>query len=513
MESLAVKRKAVIAAAYVYLTLPICIYFVGWLKPVISVPMTLFFIYGTVVAVKNQSVQAIKTPAVTARQFIIFAMIIFLWVLMSGVGGFVWQNRYDHVLRNAVFQDLVHFDWPVVSDASSRTIAYYIGFWMPSALVGKAFGMEAGYFFQLLWALIGTGLAFCLMSYILGKFSCVTLLVFIFFSGLDIIPFLINVSNNGLPAYDAYSGFGIFYHLELQFTVFNSSSPTSMLYWMYNYAIPFWVGFLLLLMQKNNRCLVFTYSLLALFAPIPMVGALPAVVYIMLRNEGVTPKNFFQKFGALFKHQFNLQNIAGLLQVVIIELFLATNNSARRIGMLPVNADSILWFLYFFMVEFGLYLLWLYPAWRKNKLCIVLMCSTAVFSFVEMGGSYDFAWRTTAPFMFFLMLYLIRKLIQKPQTLKLPMKAAIILILLAGAVTPVFEISRSVYNTAVIAAERQSPGTYAQGSHEYDIAQQPMRSDWIPSFVEIEEQSYIGVFDNFVGTDSQDKLFNRYLRK
>ncbi|MFH1512478.1 MAG: hypothetical protein ABIG45_03880 [Bacillota bacterium] len=508
MASLMAQRRGIIGAAYVYLSLPVCIYFIGWLRPVVSVPMTLFFVYGTIIAIRNFNVEKLKTPAITAKQFIIVALMITVWVLLSGIGGFVWQNRFDHQFRNAVYLDLVHSDWPVVNESNTRMLVYYFGFWMPSALIGKAFGTEAGYVFQVIWALIGTGLAFCLMSYVLKKFSWVTMLLFIFFSGLDIIPFLGNVFNSGYPAPDAFTGSGIFPHIELEFRLFNSSSNTTLLFWVYNQTIPFWVGFLLILLQKNNRCLLFTYSLLALFAPLPMLGMLPAVVYIMLRNEGF-------KLNSIIKHQFNLQNLAGIAQVIIVALFYTTNISAGLVEPLDLSAGTFWLFLYFFMVEFGLYLLWLYPSSKNNKLCIVLMVSTFFFNFVKVGVSFDFAWRATVPFMFFLMIFVMHKLLHEWKNTQLLKKVLIILLLTAGAVTPLMEIARTVHNTAVIAIEQQNPGTYEEGSYQYTIAKQTCRLDYMERLVDTGDEiiEVVLAYKNFLGDASQAEYFNRYFRK
>lgn len=36
-----------------------------------------------------------------------------------------------------------------------RGLIYYIGYWLPAAVVGKVFGLTAGYYFQYVWAIIG----------------------------------------------------------------------------------------------------------------------------------------------------------------------------------------------------------------------------------------------------------------------------------------------------------------------------------------------------------------------
>ena len=508
MQTLIAKRRWIIGAAYLYLTIPLCIYFIGWLQPTLSFPLTVLMLYGAFAATRNFSPSQLKAPKITTNQFLIVGLMILAWVLLSGIGGYVWQNRFDHEFRNGVFQDLVQNDWPVLSASGSRMLVYYFGFWMPSALVGKLFGLEAGYAFQVLWAVLGTGLAFCLLSYVLKKFSWVTMLIFIFFSGLDVIPFLINVSSGGYPPPDAFIGNGIFPHIELELQLFNSSSNTTLLFWVYNQTIPFWVGFFLIIMQKNNKNLVFTYSLLALFAPMPMLGMFPAVLFLMYQNAHNSPRK-------LFVDQLRLQNLAGIVQAGIIALFYATNISVNTVEIINPFLGAWHVFLYYFAIEFGLYLLWLSPKVLKNKLLLVLMASMTVFSFIRIGFSYDFAWRTCIPFMLFVLTYLLHRILHSWKSMHWLRKAFIIIVLLVGSITPLMEMARTVHNTVIIAIEKQQPGTYPQGTYQHDITVQPYRLDYLMNLADTPDQDMVDVqaFKNFIGDATDEASFNRYFRK
>lgn len=63
---------------------------------------------------------------------------------------FTFQNE-DHNTRNVMFDMLVEGDWPLVYEnppaeyyGEPVAFTYYLGFWLPAALVGKAFGLAAG---------------------------------------------------------------------------------------------------------------------------------------------------------------------------------------------------------------------------------------------------------------------------------------------------------------------------------------------------------------------------------
>ena len=271
------KNKVLITLSYLYLYIPICLFLFGWVKPLIAVPIILISAYCLFSNIKFFPDIQFNIFENRKKLFIILG-IIFIWVFLSGIGGFVWQNRWDHMFRNAIFKDLFSYGWPVVNYDGSTPVnlCYYIGFWLPSAFVAKLFNsITVGYIFQFLWGLLGVILAFGLISVWLKKVSYKTLLIFIFFSGLDIIAFIFLSFRHyieGVP------------HIEFQTILFNSSSNTTLLFWLYNQIIPFWIGFMLLLLQKNKKYLFFTYSLLILFAPFPALALVPVIIFWELRD-------------------------------------------------------------------------------------------------------------------------------------------------------------------------------------------------------------------------------------
>ena len=234
-----IKGKYIQLFAYAYLCIPVLQFLLGWVRPILSIPVAIAIVYCLI-----RNIQ--KTTPMQAglfsnhRKLLLILAILFVWVVSSGIGGLVWQNRWDHMYRNAIFRDLVVYDWPVVNLAGDtpRGLCYYIGFWLPSAAVGKIFGFSVGYLFQIVWALIGVVLAFLLISEYLGAVNFKTLLLFLFFSGLDIIPFVlynVHFGNAGEILSRLLQG----EHLELLLFQFNSSSNLTLLYWLYNQTIPF----------------------------------------------------------------------------------------------------------------------------------------------------------------------------------------------------------------------------------------------------------------------------------
>lgn len=57
-----------------------------------------------------------------------------------------------------------------------------------------------------------------------------------------------------------------------------------LLFWLYNQIIPFWVGIMLLLQQKNSKSIALIYAMLMLYAPFPLVTLAPIMIYLVLKK-------------------------------------------------------------------------------------------------------------------------------------------------------------------------------------------------------------------------------------
>lgn len=318
-----------------YLSIPLVIFFLGYLKLVFSLPLTALVVVGIMLCCRS----AFQNSISISPRVIIAIVIIVIWVLIAGVGGFIWQNRWDHMFRNALFLDLVNNHWPVTKDGVG--LCYYFGFWMPAALIGKIFGITAGYCFQVIWAILGIFLTFLLICQYFKGIKISYLLVFIFFSGLDIISFFM-ISKNWSVLDTCKS---VFWgsHMELSIYLFNSSSNTTLLFWLYNQCIPFWLGFSLILVQKNAKNIVFIYSLMFLFCPFPCAGLAPFIAYKLIW-EFITNKKI--------KIITSYQNIIALPIAFFVILYFKSNNSANQISFLPFSTSNILKFVLFLVVEF-----------------------------------------------------------------------------------------------------------------------------------------------------------------
>ncbi len=76
----------------------------------------------------------------------------------------------DYFKHNAFINDLIKYPWPLAYEQTGpddipRILNTYVGYYLPSALIGKLFGLTSGYFFSF----YGPVLAYCFQSY--GSFT------------------------------------------------------------------------------------------------------------------------------------------------------------------------------------------------------------------------------------------------------------------------------------------------------------------------------------------------------
>lgn len=458
-----VKRinNGIIYLTYLYLTLPILIFVIGWIKlpiAIICVPMILIALYR---CMKNE--RNAHEEFWSANDIIKFGAIlgiIFFWVYLSGIGGLCYQNS-DQAVRNVIYQALVEYDWPVVSSDGSKALIYYIGFWFPAAVIGKIFGLTMGYWFQAVWSVAGIFLVYYFICMRRKKVEYWPLFLLIFFSGMDYL---------GAWLLGRQEFIDLFYseHLEWWINKYQYSSMTTQLFWVFNQAIPAWLGTVLVLNQKNKKNLFFILSHLILSATFPFVGLIPIVLYFALKKrEGKVE----------LKENFSFQNMVGVFIIGIISVAYLLGNgqvvksqnmgqenrttieaTAEETGTGIENkpeTDSsstdfsveLLIYILFVLIEFLPYVFLIYKGNKVEPLFYVIVAILLVCPLVSLGDSYDFCMRASIPALFCLMIYCMDFLTERAQNANYKLVVPMVIILLIGSITPFNEIHRNIKDT------------------------------------------------------------------
>jgi len=473
----------------VYIGLPVFIFFAGWLRPLAAVPVCAVFLISIFMMLKNRP-EPLELH-ISRRQWgtvLISLLLLALWVFLSGQGGFAFQNSDFHY-RNAIFHDLIEKSWPVIYHyraggsiaAASETsvLTYYIAYWLPGAVVGKLFGWYAANTFQYFWTLLGLALVTYYLFRTLRRVSVRSVLILIFFSGLDLAGYLL-LSKGVFP--------GLTDHIEW-WSGLQYSSNTTLLFWVFNQTVTIWLAILLILNLKNSRSLFFLYAMLLLHGPFPFLGMLPIVLWKAWQGYPLsgclkTGKGILRIKGFIFwfwngvRRALTFENLAGGISVLlIIYLYLRNNVSGGTAGMNTWSSKTTL----LVILEGGIYLLLLFFNHHRSPLYWICLASILIIPLFKVGSSQDFCMRVSIPALFMIQILVQKTLLgrEEPDSSSVNnavrasgrprapaanqrgasglsdltgaerrmIKGILVVLLVIGAAVPVQEISRSVAYT------------------------------------------------------------------
>lgn len=284
--------KIIVILALAYLFVPLLVFFNAFLNlwGIIFSIVFVYFIYKVYLSLISKEINLFKKKDVI--YWIIAVVLMMTWVYLSGIGGFTYQND-DFWARNAIYRDLINYDWPVIYDLSLEpdyvanllgtekvAFSYYYIFWLPIALLSKLFKLSWFVSNVLLYFYVVLGLFLVLyfLNRKLGKCSYIALFLLIGFSGLDVIRFVIR--NNYLPTIEHIEWYGDFFY--------QYSSNTTQLFWVFNQSVPIWL--LMSIMLNLNKYSLGLCALAFAYSPWAMFGLLPYMFYIFIKTTLIISK-------------------------------------------------------------------------------------------------------------------------------------------------------------------------------------------------------------------------------
>jgi hypothetical protein len=466
-------------ATYTYISLPILIFLTGWIKFYIAIPLCILIIISFYRAIKYSTFQLTPQDALDFRiknnlwKYIAAFGIICFWVLISGIGKFAFQNG-DHTTRNSLFELLVNNRWPVIVDSPYYDkpvgLIYYIGFWLPPALIGKCFGITAGYFAQAVWASIGIFLFYyIIIATFVKKTALWPLAVIIFFSGLDIL-------GKYLMGEDIVSLFiNNREHIEwwIGFPYLQYSSMTSQLFWVFNQAAPIWLCTVVIIAQKKSRVIVWLLALAMLYGVLPAIGIAVLVLAIIGKNtiSSLGKKSFTATLRAIIVEYITFENYVGFVTALVFVMYFTGNlvNQSGSFWSWISFGGILVTVIVFFAVEAGAYLAVIAPFHKKNYLFYyVITMLLFICPWYVLGVYNDFCMRVSIPALVILMCLVIDTLSKSEELKMRKLMAAIICLLVIGGITPLNEIVRSISYTIEAEKSNTSQGIYSLDPIEVD---------------------------------------------
>ncbi len=461
-------------SAFVILGLPFIVFAIGWLKwywAIVAVIATIVCIYVGAFYKKTATPadeQERKQLEIHMKKGILLLLIAIamIWVWQSGIGGF-WAQSKDYPWRNAIFRDIVLRDWPVYYEMYDGALCYYIAFWLVPALAGKLallMGANDVVAFQVasvaiyIWSVVLIVNLFLLLITLFrantSKRQLFVLLGFVFFSGLDILGSIEPLGAN-------------LYHLEWWANLYQYSSFSTCLFWVFNQSIIPWMAFACLLQEKTVHNYVFLGMMCLFSGPLPFIGFF--IFCISLGVIKALEAIKMKKGKDYIKAMISVSNVVAVLFIFIfVGSYLLSNSAIAGGGTLrleenvaiadvsvqsagannEISLNSLLNYIKFVMFEFGFYALLVMRKNYKNPLFYVTVACLLLFPFLKIGNGYDFPMRASIPALFYIYYLVIKffleekKLLNRKGEINRTLYIVLIVVFLLGSVTPAVEFYR-----------------------------------------------------------------------
>ena len=367
--------------------------------------------------------------SISLKNLVLIVVLLLAWCLLCGQGGYFAQKTDNH-WRNAILRDMVNYDWPVTYENGSGLV-YYIGYWTVPAIIGKCglyFGADAAWSIAnaalLLWSTLNISVVTLLILAAFNRSDIISCLfvcgILVFFSGMDIIGFVLYGLATGRLCFPWNIEWWLNWSdsITLAFTC-----NTHQLGWVFNQAIPAWVGAILYYRERRIETAAFIGMLLLPYSPFPLLG-----LFLIAVIDGACKLIIRFKKGEVLSGLFSPFSIPNLVSIIVIlpiyYLYYSSNLTVvNTIGSgeeLARQASSTIFtfvnihnwtqfihYIIFCLLEFGILGILIFKENRSERLFLI-----SIFTLLFVGAtkiiSMDYIIRVSIIPLFFLMLFTIK---------------------------------------------------------------------------------------------------------
>ena len=386
------------AAALWYLALPNLIFLVTWVKPVIGVPAAMLLAALLWFTSRHSSRHGAR---IAPRLWLTAIGIALVWLFFSGIGHFVYANA-DWYVRDAVLHDLSTRPWPVQysvqSDALPVLLRAPLGYFLPAALLARLFDASLASLFLFVWSLIGVVITFLLMAGPHKRVAAFALLLFlfVFFSGMDLIGYLVLHDQPGIGQ-----------HIEWWAFIFQYSSITTQLFWVPNHALPGWLVAVWLLRHLDAGTLSVRWAVL-LLAMTPLWSPLAAIGLGFLLLVVISVRLIRGGYGASLQFRARMLEICdpcmllgSLIVLCLVAPYLVMASGTVPNNMLLSDSKSLTRLIElvaaFVMLEFGVFWLLMLKRYRLDLLLTTSGVLLLLLPWYRFGPNADLTMRASIP--------------------------------------------------------------------------------------------------------------------
>lgn len=463
MKELTFEYKKIKAICLAALILPTVFFFLGWIRIAFSIPLTVALLAAFFFAVFRDSDD--RKIRISPKELTLIILMVTAWCFLTGIGGFT-ASKTDMFWRNPIYADLILKDWPVRYEGSLEGygLSYYIGYWLIPGSVAKIFtfmGEDAawniGRVALVVWSSALVFLCALLLKSYTGakgfKPTLIMLLLFIFFSDMDVISMCTQTALNNLP--EAFFDQGRQFDTTTNCWVFSSMS--AQLAWVFNQSVPAWLATLLFLNERSAKCYALIGLSLMITSPLPLLGIFVFMIAFAVRDLVVKAKA-----GRLKEGIFSIASLTNILAAVSVfppvAMYITSNKSSGSmifgLGYTAIHWKSYLAFL------LGCHIITVLVLFRKKRMfeSILLLCSFLIIPLVFMGTAAfdivnypydraafsDFCMRTSIPAIVILMAMVGKYLFGEYDFRNSIRSKILTLVLILGLLAPSADIVSSI---------------------------------------------------------------------
>lgn len=482
-----------------YVLLPVVLFCALWLKPVIGVVLCTLLIVAYILQARfgfikkklsflrkfdekagalipgllggfNSERECAYSISCGSVLVVLLAVIAITWSFLGGQGSF-WYQSPDWDCRNAIFNALITYDWPVYFNEGTEALCYYLNHWLVPAGIAKvlflgtgnaALAVAFGNVLLLIWTSLGIFLVELSVLLILKvtnrKAAAIAIVLLVFFSGTDIIGSFFACVKHG----NFSDLLNTVYPLHLEWWAknpFQFSSNTTLLFWVFNQTVIPWLCTCAVLLSRRVSDLGLILVACLGAGPFAAVGLFFICLFLFLYAVVVNKKS--TRASSALISLFSPMNICACLVAVVYFSFYLINQSINVTAghsdsylLNPLLSRNTIAYGAFIILESGLCFVLLFFKQRKNPLywCVVIFLLLAPL--IHIGSTYEFCLRATIPALFCLMLLCSHTLIDAVDNrVNLGVRDKVIAILLTiclciGAITPLVEFARGFVSVA-----------------------------------------------------------------
>jgi hypothetical protein len=446
---ISIQIKKIKLVSVLYLTLPIILFFITWLKPIFGIIFIVLFLYSFYhfFNSNNKNIEKLELPY---WQVFSFLIVIFLWVFISGSGGMGLMSP-DHTKSNAIYKDILTSSWPVSYKHEGKTIylATYLAYYLPMPVL---FGWLKWKFLMIavaLWTYLGISLGLFWFCKLVNSFSPLVLVFFILVCGWDIAGLIhnIGVTNSANILKNEFFEHQPFWAIitDPKMLLFIPSN-THTFFWSPQHAISGWLAsglfFYEYIKEKNNTNSAIYLALLPFWSPFVLVGLLP-FYFLAAFKQG------FLKYLKL--SNFSLIPIAIVLYWFVNSIPMGSVDKGfifyKQLRMLSYFEELKSYAFFVFFV----FLIWAIPTYLvfkkskefdSNKILLFSIGVLMLIPLYKLGKYNDFVQRVSIPALFILQIMIVRAFVLAKKLLIYRFVFCIILVI--GSWDPLYFILLSL---------------------------------------------------------------------